>query len=85
MSRLAFLVAAFAALTVAAVPQSGSAQQSPKGRVEPKMKVPRNMKVCRYTFPDGERRTWLCRKEEPCCAWDAIKYVKCGSTITRCL
>lgn len=42
-------------------------------------------KVCRYKFPSGERRAWVCKKEEPCCAWDAINYVKCGSTITNCL
>jgi hypothetical protein len=42
-------------------------------------------KVCRYKFPSGEQRAWLCKKEEPCCAWDAISYVKCGSTITGCL
>ncbi len=48
-------------------------------------KVGPGQKVCNYRFPDGERRTWVCAKEEPCCAWDAIKYVKCGSTITNCL
>ena len=42
-------------------------------------------KVCRYKFPTGEQRAWVCKKEEPCCAWDAINYVKCGSTITGCL
>ncbi len=42
-------------------------------------------KVCRYKFPTGEKRAWVCKKEEPCCAWDAISYVKCGSTITGCL
>ena len=42
-------------------------------------------KVCQYRFPDGERRSWVCDKEQPCCAWDAIKYVKCGSTFTKCL
>lgn len=42
-------------------------------------------KVCRYKFPTGEQRAWVCKKEEPCCAWDAITYVKCGSTITGCL
>ncbi len=42
-------------------------------------------KVCRYKFPTGEKRAWVCKKEEPCCAWDAITYVKCGSTITGCL
>jgi hypothetical protein len=33
----------------------------------------------------GETRTWVCRKEEPCCVWHEINYVKCGSTITGCL
>jgi hypothetical protein len=42
-------------------------------------------KVCRYKFPTGEKRAWVCKKEEPCCAWDLISYVKCGSTITGCL
>jgi len=43
-------------------------------------------KVCRYKFPDGEKRTWVCKKDEPCCAWDLIKYVKCGSpTVLNCL
>ena len=42
-------------------------------------------KVCRYKFPTGEQRAWVCKKEQPCCAWDAITYVKCGSTITGCL
>jgi hypothetical protein len=48
-------------------------------------KAGKGEKVCRYKFPTGEKRTWVCKKEEPCCAWDAIKYVKCGSTITGCL
>ena len=48
-------------------------------------KAGKDEKVCRYKFPSGERRVWICKKVEPCCAWDAIKYVKCGSTITGCL
>ncbi len=48
-------------------------------------KAGKDQKVCRYRFPDGEQRSWVCQKEQPCCAWDAIKYVKCGSTITNCL
>lgn len=48
-------------------------------------KVGKDQKLCRYRFPDGENRSWVCQKEQPCCAWDAIKYVKCGSTITNCL
>jgi hypothetical protein len=27
----------------------------------------------------------VCKKEEPCCAWHEINYVKCGSTVTGCL
>lgn len=48
-------------------------------------KVGKDQKVCSHRFPDGKRTTWVCQKEQPCCAWDEIRYVKCGSTITRCL
>lgn len=48
-------------------------------------KAGKDEKVCKYKFPSGEKRTWVCKKAEPCCAWDAISYVKCGSTITGCL
>ena len=67
--------------------QQGEATAPPKAKkvVAAKTKAEPGMKICNYKFPDGERRTWSCRKEEPCCAWDAIKYVKCGSTITNCL
>ena len=51
----------------------------------PAAKVGAGKKVCNYKFPDGEKRSWVCDKEQPCCAWDLIKYVKCGSTITNCL
>ncbi len=51
----------------------------------PAAKAGKGEKVCRYKFPTGEKRAWVCKKEEPCCAWDAITYVKCGSTITGCL
>jgi hypothetical protein len=42
-------------------------------------------KVCRHKFPDGTPNAWVCKKEEPCCAWDEIKYVKCGSVTFKCL
>jgi hypothetical protein len=48
-------------------------------------KVGKDEKVCRYRFPSGEVKTWVCKKEQPCCAWDLFSYVKCGSTITGCL
>ena len=49
------------------------------------VKAGKGEKVCNYKFSTGEKRSWVCKKEEPCCAWDAISYVKCGSTITGCL
>lgn len=63
-------------------PTTGHAQKSEKSATP---KAGKDEKVCRYKFPSGERRVWVCKKAEPCCAWDAIKYVKCGSTITGCL
>lgn len=49
-------------------------------------KVGKDQKVCRHKFPgDTKVTTWTCQKEQPCCAWDAIRYTKCGSTITNCL
>lgn len=51
----------------------------------PVVKAGKGEKVCRHTHPSGQKRAWVCKKEEPCCAWDAINYVKCGSTITKCL
>jgi hypothetical protein len=52
---------------------------------EPVVKAGKGEKVCRHTHPSGQKRAWVCKKEEPCCAWDLINYVKCGSTITKCL
>lgn len=71
----------------AAVMFAGAATQSfaQSSKPEAAPKAGKGEKVCRYRFPTGERRAWVCKKEEPCCAWDAIKYVKCGSTITGCL
>lgn len=48
-------------------------------------KLAPGMKMCRYKFKSGEVRTWTCDKAVPCCAWEEISYVKCGSTITGCL
>lgn len=63
----------------------GSAEAKDKASAGPAVKAGKGEKVCRYKFPTGEKRAWVCKKEEPCCAWDAINYVKCGSTITGCL
>ena len=49
-------------------------------------KVGKDEKVCRVKLKySGELKTWVCKKEEPCCVWHEINYVKCGSTITGCL
>ena len=69
----------------AATAQQGDGPPKAKKAIASKSKAEPGMKTCTYKFPDGERRVWSCRKEEPCCAWDAIKYVKCGSTVTNCL
>lgn len=80
----AFLVLALAvgAAALALAPATPLAQQATKPAV---VKAGKGEKVCRYRFPSGETRAWACKKEEPCCAWDAFNYVKCGSTITGCL
>lgn len=78
------MLAALATGASLVAPASSLAQSSTKSS-EAAPKAGKGEKVCRYKFPTGERRTWVCKKEEPCCAWDAIKYVKCGSTITGCL
>ena len=86
----ALAVAAVLALLVPPASAQQSADPSvpkPKAKkvVATKSQATPGMKTCNYKFPDGERRVWTCRREEPCCAWDAIKYVKCGSTVTNCL
>ncbi len=81
------LIAAGLALALVAVtPMAASAQQSPaKKAVSSLPKAGPGEKVCRHKFPDGTPQAWVCKTEEPCCAWDEIKYVKCGSTVFKCL
>jgi|LNFM01.1.fsa_nt_gb hypothetical protein len=68
-------------------PAAAIAQDSkaPAAKAVAAPKVGKDQKVCRHKFPDGKQTTWVCQKEQPCCAWDEIRYTKCGSTITRCL
>jgi hypothetical protein len=74
-------VAAFAADTPAK-PPAGKAATVKTATI----KAGKGQKVCRVRLKyTGEIRTWICRKEEPCCVWHEINYVKCGSTITGCL
>lgn len=79
MMRIGLAVALALGLSAPVMAQGKAKEKTPI------VKAGKGEKVCRYTFPTGEKRAWVCKKEEPCCAWDAIKYVKCGSTITKCL
>lgn len=85
MTRILASLALAAALIggPAAIAQDAKAPAAKKAA--PAQKVGKDQKVCRHRFPDGKSTTWVCQKEQPCCAWDEIRYVKCGSTITRCL
>ena len=81
-----FLFATLAvAATVAFSPMLAAQESKVKAVAQSLPKAGKDEKVCRYTFPGGEKRAWVCKQVEPCCAWDAISYVKCGSTITGCL
>ena len=82
MIRTLSVLACAAALSLA-VPMASAQQSAPpkKAAAQSLPKAGLGEKVCRYTFPSGEKRAWVCKKEEPCCAWDAITYVKCGSTV----
>ena len=77
------------ALSTALAPSALMAQATSKAPAQKaaaqKLKVGKDEKVCSYRFSSGELRKWVCKKELPCCAWDAISYVKCGSTFTGCL
>jgi hypothetical protein len=86
MPPLAFalgIVLGAAALVLA--PSAPFAQQAPK-KAAATVKAGKGQKVCRVKLQySGEVKTWVCKKEEPCCVWHEINYVKCGSTITGCL
>jgi hypothetical protein len=82
MSRVSVILAlALAGGALVLAPVSADAQQS-----RAKVHAGKGEKVCRVKLKySGETRTWVCKKEEPCCVWHEINYVKCGSTITGCL
>ncbi len=82
------MIRILASLALAAsllVPPVAVAQTAAPKAKAPTPKVGKDQKVCRHKFPDGKLTTWVCDKQQPCCAWDEIRYVKCGSTITKCL
>ena len=82
MTRLSALLAiAIGAAALAFAPTATFAQQKATS-----VKAAKGEKVCRVKMkPSGETKSWVCKKEEPCCVWHEINYVKCGSTITGCL
>ena len=59
--------------------------RSTKSWPNPSRAAGKDEKVCKYQFPGGEKTVWVCDKTVPCCAWDAISYVKCGTTFSGCL
>ena len=87
MSRTlaAFALAVSLALAPSALVAQDAKPKAPASTAAKTVKAGKGEKVCRYRFSTGEQRSWVCKKEEPCCAWDLISYVKCGSTITGCL
>jgi hypothetical protein len=88
MIRTVWLLAAalaIGALTFA--PVGPLAQQAPAQKAAATtVKAGKGEKVCRIKMKySGEIKSFVCKKEEPCCAWHEINYVKCGSTVTGCL
>jgi hypothetical protein len=84
MIRLPLAIALATMLMLGAISATTAQEKGGKTAKQGAIKVGKEEKLCNYRFPSGERRQWVCKKVEPCCAWDAINYVKCGSTITGC-
>ena len=87
MNRMlvAFTLAVSVALTPSMLVAQETKTKAPATPAAKVIKAGKGEKVCRHRFPSGEQRSWVCKQEQPCCAWDLISYVKCGSTITGCL
>ena len=87
MTRAGRLFAFSLALgALALAPIDSFAQQTPVKKPAATVKAGKGEKVCRVKMKySGEIKSWVCKKEEPCCVWHEINYVKCGSTITGCL
>jgi hypothetical protein len=80
------MLGVIAALCICAfVPVEALAQQSTVVKVAA-TKAGKGHKVCRIRLKfSGELRTFVCKRDEPCCAWHEINYVKCGSPTFGCL
>lgn len=79
--RPILLLAVLAAAVVAFTPGASLAQQK-----TPAVKAGKGEKVCRVTLQyTGEKKTWVCKSDQPCCVWHEINYVKCGTSFAGCL
>jgi hypothetical protein len=77
------LALAVGAAAYLVTPTASVAQQS---STKTTVKAGKGEKVCRVKLKySGEVRTWVCQKEQPCCVWHEINYVKCGTTWSGCL
>jgi hypothetical protein len=89
MTRALSLVALAAAIGFGALalgPLGPLPTQAAEKKAAATVKAGKGEKVCRIKMKySGEIKTFVCKKDEPCCAWHEINYVKCGSTITGCL
>jgi hypothetical protein len=86
MTRTALLLGLTLGLGALVLAPVATSAQQPPAKTAATPKVGKGEKVCRVKLQySGEVKTWVCKKEEPCCVWHEINYVKCGSTITGCL
>jgi hypothetical protein len=86
MIRALWLVAFALAIGALTFAPKGPFVQQASAQKAATVKAGKGEKVCRIKMKySGEIKTFVCKKDEPCCAWHEINYVKCGSTITGCL
>ena len=86
MRYAAFFGIILGAGALVALPPQSHGQQSPAAKRPVAVTAGKGERVCRVRLKyTGELRTWVCKREEPCCVWHEISYVKCGSTIFGCL
>jgi hypothetical protein len=79
------LALAIGAATLMLAPTGSDAQQASSKKTAT-VKAGKGEKVCRVTLKyTGEKRTWICKSDQPCCVWHEINYVKCGTTWSGCL
>jgi len=84
MTRYAAIIGLMLGLAAPVETPQSAAQEGPKQAVA--VKAGKGERVCRVRLKySGEIRTWVCKREEPCCVWHELSYVKCGSTTFGCL